>query len=72
MEQCKMVARPHDVCKKCKSIIRANPSERGLFNTQRSHTDGIKTDTVLSDETSEIKRDLCAFGSIGGSGPAPI
>ena len=24
------------------------------------------TDTVLNDETSEIKRDLCAFGSTGG------
>ena len=28
----------------------------------------LKTDT----ETSEIERDLCAFGSIGGSAPAPI
>ena len=24
------------------SITRANPSERGLFNTQRSHRDGVK------------------------------
>ena len=26
----------------------------------------LKTDTVLNDETSEIERDLCAFGPIGG------
>ena len=34
----------------------------------------LKTDTVLNDETSEIERDLCVFGSIGGGGgsPAPI
>ena len=55
---------PHDV-------TRANTSELGLFNTQRPHTDGIKPKihTVLNDETSEIERDMCAFGSIGGSAP---
>ena len=54
---------------------RANTSELGLFNTQRPHTDGTKTetDTVLNYETSEIERDLCAFGSIGWVGSsAPI
>ena len=47
---------------------RANPTELGLLNTQRPQTDGtkLKTDTVLNDETSEIERDLCAFGSGGG------
>ena len=30
----------------------------------------FKTDTVPNDETSEIERDLCAFG--GGSAPAPF
>ena len=47
---------------------RANTPELRLFDTQRPHTDGIKlkTDTVPNDETSEIERDLCAFGSIGG------
>ena len=54
---------------------RANPFELRLLNTQRPHTDGIhlKTDTVLNDETSEIERDLCAFGSKGGSvGHSPL
>ena len=31
----------------------------------------LKTDTVLNDETSEIERDLCAFGPIGGGGGVP-
>ena len=40
----------------------------GLLNTQRPHADGInnKIYTVLNDETFEIERDLCAFGSTGG------
>ena len=29
-----------------------------------------KTDTVLNDETSEIERDLCAFGPIGAERPS--
>ena len=29
----------------------------------------LKTDTVLSNETFEIKRELCAFGPIGGGVP---
>ena len=50
---------------------RANPSELGFLNTQRPQTDGttLKKDTVLNDETSEIERDLCAFGSVGGGMP---
>ena len=42
------------------------------FNTQRPHTDGIKLlkNTVLNDETSEIERDLCGVGSIGGRCPS--
>ena len=33
----------------------------------------LKTDTVLNDETSEIERDLCAFGPIvGGRAAASI
>ena len=52
-------------------VIRAIYIRAGVFNTQPPHTDGIKkrkTDTVLNDETSEIERDLCAFGSIWGGG----
>ena len=29
---------------------------------------GLKTDTLLNNETSEIKRDMCAFGSTYGGG----
>ena len=52
--------------KKNSTVHRAIPSKLGLLNTQRPHTDGIETDTILNDETSKIKGDLCAFGSTGG------
>ena len=43
---------------------RVNTSELGLFNTQR-YIKTLEIDTLLNDETSEIERYLCAFGSIG-------
>ena len=39
-----------------------------LQNTAPSHgwDQNIKTDAILNDETTEIERDLCAFGPMEG------
>ena len=72
MLHCSSVIKKYNSDDFWQGLIRANTSELRVFNTERPHTDGItlKTDTVLNDKTSEIERDLCAFGLIAGDCPS--
>ncbi len=57
-----------DVCKTVRAAVELIHLSRGssTYSALTRMGSKLKTDTVLTDETSEIEPDLCAFGPIGG------